>query len=53
MWCSADRSKAWSDWILNGKPAPTVAANCPTPNDKVLALGKKLRIAGTPTVYFF
>jgi len=52
IWCSADRSKAWSDWILNGKLAPAVAASCPTPNDKVLALGKKLRIAGTPTVYF-
>ena len=52
IWCSADRSKAWSDWIVNGKPAPAVAASCPTPNDKVLALGKKLRIVGTPTVYF-
>jgi thiol:disulfide interchange protein DsbC len=50
IWCSADRSKAWNDWMANGKAA--AAAACPTPNDKVLALGKKLRIVGTPTVYF-
>ncbi|MES2073154.1 MAG: DsbC family protein [Pseudomonadota bacterium] len=52
IWCSADRSRAWEDWILNGKIAPAAAANCATPNDRVLALGKKLRIVGTPTVYF-
>ncbi|AMP02195.1 disulfide bond isomerase family protein [Collimonas arenae] len=50
IWCSGDRSKAWNDWMANGKAA--AAATCPTPNDKVLALGKKLRIVGTPTVYF-
>lgn len=52
IWCSADRSKAWNDWMANGKAAAAAAAACPTPNDKVLALGKKLRIVGTPTVYF-
>ncbi|PFH09506.1 thiol:disulfide interchange protein DsbC [Collimonas sp. PA-H2] len=52
IWCSADRSKAWNDWMTNGKAAAAVAAACPTPNDQVLALGKKLRIVGTPTVYF-
>ncbi len=52
IWCSADRSKAWNDWMTNGKAATTATPSCPTPNDKVLALGKKLRIVGTPTVYF-
>ncbi|HWW05566.1 DsbC family protein [Collimonas sp.] len=52
IWCATDRSKAWSDWMINGKPAAAAAPSCPTPNDKVLALGKKLRIVGTPTVYF-
>ncbi|AIY43959.1 Thiol:disulfide interchange protein DsbC [Collimonas arenae] len=52
IWCAADRSKAWNEWMVDGKPAATVATACPTPNDKVLALGKKLRIVGTPTVYF-
>jgi thiol:disulfide interchange protein DsbC len=52
IWCSADRSKAWDDWMLNGKAAPVAAANCAAPHDKVLALGKKLRVSGTPTVIF-
>lgn len=52
IWCSSDRAKAWDDWMLNGKAAPDAPANCNTPNDKVLALGQKLRITGTPTIFF-
>lgn len=52
IWCSADRSKAWDDWMLNGKVAPTAAASCVTPHEKVLALGRKMRVSGTPTVIF-
>jgi thiol:disulfide interchange protein DsbC len=52
IWCAADRTQAWHDWIVNAKAAPTAPAACPTPNDQVLALGKKLHIQGTPTVYF-
>ena len=52
IWCSPDRSKAWDDWMMNGKVAPTAAANCKTPNEQVLALGRKHRVTGTPTVIF-
>lgn len=52
IWCSADRSKAWDDWMMNGKVAPTAAASCKTPHEQVLALGKKYRVTGTPTVIF-
>lgn len=52
IWCSADKSKAWDEWMLNNKAAPTAAANCNMPNDKILALGKKLRVTGTPTIIF-
>ncbi|MBR7799696.1 DsbC family protein [Undibacterium fentianense] len=52
IWCSADRSKAWDEWMMNGKVAATAPANCNAPNDKILALGKKLRVTGTPTVIF-
>lgn len=52
IWCSADRNKAWDDWMVNGKQAPQAAANCSTPNDKVLALGQKLRVNGTPAIFF-
>lgn len=51
VWCSADRGKTWDDWMLNGK-APTNAGTCDTPIDKVVALGKKLQITGTPTIFF-
>ncbi|MDO8654108.1 MAG: DsbC family protein [Undibacterium sp.] len=52
IWCSSDKNKAWDEWMLNGKAAPTAAPNCHTPNDKIAALGKKLRITGTPTIFF-
>ena len=34
------------------KAAPAAPADCSTPNEQVLALGRKLRVAGTPTIYF-
>lgn len=50
VWCSADKGKAWDDWMLRGKvPA---SANCDAPLETVLALGKKLRVTGTPTIIF-
>ena len=49
IWCAADRSKAWSDWMVNG--ATPAAANCATPTDKVLALAQKYKIHGTPTIF--
>jgi thiol:disulfide interchange protein DsbC len=52
VWCSADRNKAWDDWMLNGKAAPTAPANCSAPHEQVLALGKRMKISGTPTIIF-
>jgi thiol:disulfide interchange protein DsbC len=52
IWCSPDKAKAWDDWMLNGKQAAAAPANCTTPNEKVLELGKKMRITGTPTIFF-
>jgi thiol:disulfide interchange protein DsbC len=52
VWCSADRAKAWDDWMVNGKMAAPAPASCETPNDKVLALGQKLHIQGTPAIFF-
>lgn len=51
IWCSADRSKAWNDYMLNGT-APT-GKKCDTAGlEKVTALGQKLRIHGTPALFF-
>ena len=51
IWCSTDRLKAWQDQMLRSK-APTGNGTCDTPIDKVLALGKKMNITGTPTTIF-
>lgn len=51
LWCSADRSKAWQDWVFNGQ-MPSGNGNCETPVEKNLALGRKIGVASTPTLYF-
>ena len=38
--------------MTEAKPAPGAPAACPTPNEQVLALGRKLHVQGTPTIYF-
>lgn len=48
--CSKNPNQAWDDLLLNNKLPP--AASCNTQTDKVLALGQKLRVSGTPTLIF-
>ena len=50
VYCAKDPVKAWDDLMLNGI-APA-SASCKTPIDSVLALGKKLRVNGTPNLIF-
>jgi thiol:disulfide interchange protein DsbC len=52
IWCAPDRVKAWDDWMINGKLPPTAPAACETPNDQIVALGQKLKIQGTPAIFF-
>jgi thiol:disulfide interchange protein DsbC len=49
VWCAPDRAKAWLDLALRGKPTAT-GVNCDTPVEKVLALGRSLRVSSTPTM---
>jgi thiol:disulfide interchange protein DsbC len=51
VWCSPDRAKAWLDLMLKDI-APTAKANCEAPLDKNVALSRKYRITGTPTLIF-
>ncbi len=49
IWCSKNPSQAWLDAMLKGQlPA---ASTCATPLEKNLALGKRLRVTGTPTTF--
>lgn len=50
IWCAKDRGKAWTDWMVEGK-APAVATCDTAAIEKNLALGRKLRINGTPTLF--
>jgi thiol:disulfide interchange protein DsbC len=52
IWCAPDRVKAWDDWMINGKLPPAAPAACETPNDQIVALGQKLKIQGTPAIFF-
>ena len=50
IWCSDDKIKAWDNLMLNNvSPA---AGKCDVPSNQVLALGKKLRVNGTPALVF-
>jgi len=52
IWCAADRVKAWDDWMIAGKLPPAAPNGCEAPNDKIVELGQKLRITGTPAIFF-
>jgi thiol:disulfide interchange protein DsbC len=49
VWCSPDRAKAWLDLALQSK-RPAAAATCDNPVEKVLELGRSLRVNSTPTL---
>jgi thiol:disulfide interchange protein DsbC len=51
IWCSTDRAKAWTGWMLD-KRAPSAPGTCDTTVlSHNLELGRSLRITGTPTVF--
>jgi thiol:disulfide interchange protein DsbC len=50
IWCSKDRSSAWSKWMLQKvDPGDTRCKGAPI--DKLQALGDKLHIDSTPTMF--
>jgi thiol:disulfide interchange protein DsbC len=52
IWCSADRARAWNDWIIDGK-APAAKDDCDTAAiARNQEFGRKLNITGTPTMFF-
>ena len=50
IWCAKDRAKAWNDWLLEAK-TPASASCDTTAIERNNALGRKLRINGTPTIF--
>ena len=50
IWCSKDRSSAWSKWMLQ-KTEPGDTRCTGAPIDKLQALGEKIHIDSTPTLF--
>jgi thiol:disulfide interchange protein DsbC len=51
VWCSPDRAKAWLDLAAAAHPKVSQAKkDCADPVDKVLELGRSLRVNSTPTL---
>ena len=50
IWCADDPAQAWNDWLLNEeRPADK---DCDTQAvDENLALGREMRVQGTPTIF--
>jgi thiol:disulfide interchange protein DsbC len=51
IWCAPDRNKAWDDYITRGS-VPNNDGKCTNPVDSNIALGGKLKVGGTPTLFF-
>ncbi|MEO8855585.1 MAG: DsbC family protein [Burkholderiaceae bacterium] len=54
VWCSKAPGKAWEDWMVRERPLPAAySASCDvTAIARNVALGRKHRIDGTPTLLF-
>ena len=51
IWCSANKEFAWKNLLQKGIK-PTAAADCATPIERNLELGKRLGLNGTPAIIF-
>lgn len=50
-WCAKDRSAAWGEMMMKGT-VPDNDGSCATPLDEFIALGRRLNVNGTPTLFF-
>ncbi len=51
IWCSADKQKAWLDFMLKGQLAAGNKGECANPVDATKALGAKLGVRATPSFF--
>lgn len=53
IWCAADRQKAWRQYMLQGdQTLLATAASCAHPLERNLALAQRLKVRGTPTLFY-
>lgn len=51
VWCATDRSNAWKQWMLNQKEPAATQGCSQDPISTIQALGEKLNIQSTPTLF--
>ncbi len=51
IWCASDRAKSWNDWMVDNK-APSGKKDCTAPIEKLVELGQRFNVSGTPTILF-
>lgn len=51
IWCQPNRTKAWTDWMREGK-MPSGSAQCDNPVAETTSLGEQLGFHGTPAIVF-
>lgn len=49
--CAKDKAKAWNDWMVDNKP-PTGPKDCGAPINRLVQLGRQLKVNGTPALLF-
>lgn len=52
IWCAQDRSRAWNEWMVDGKAPPSKDDCDTTAVTRNQEYGRKLGINGTPTLFF-
>jgi thiol:disulfide interchange protein DsbC len=52
IWCLKDRTQAWRDWMTQDRAPARSFGMCSTPLQRNLALAQKLRVNGTPAMFF-
>ena len=53
IWCSKDKAKTWTDWMVNEVKPADAPASCDTAAlERNIAFGRKYNITGTPTLIY-
>jgi thiol:disulfide interchange protein DsbC len=53
IWCVGNnRTQVWRDWMLSGAQPARSFGMCASPGQRNLALSQKLRVQGTPAMFF-
>ncbi|HET6599599.1 MAG TPA: DsbC family protein [Burkholderiaceae bacterium] len=53
VWCAKDNGAVWRDWMIKGTPPPRSMGQCDTSAlTRNIALGRKYRVTGTPSLVF-